>query len=107
MDDTNAGLLKSIDRLVEALAKRVTFWPSVEDDETETSKLSFAHLLAEKYVEMLGSTRVVNIAHESVTEEEMLEAIQEEIDLKETSELENHLWDKEGIIVDRNGQHSR
>jgi hypothetical protein len=29
----------------------------------------------------------------------MLEAIQEDIDLKETSELENHLRDKERVIV--------
>jgi hypothetical protein len=107
MDDTNNGLLKSIDRLVETLAKRVAFWPPVEDDKTETSKLSFAHMLTEKYVEMLGLTRVSDIALTSSTEQDMLDTLEEELTLRDTKEQENVLEDKKNIIVHRHGRLSR
>jgi hypothetical protein len=48
MDDINAGLLKSIDRLIESIAERVAFWPPAGEDETEALKLNFARLLTEK-----------------------------------------------------------
>jgi hypothetical protein len=101
MDNIQAGLLKSIDRLVGSLAKRVTFWPPVEDNETEELKLDFAHMLAEKYVEVLGLTKVANITRTSATEQDILETFEEELTLAETKELDNLLEDKENVTVQR------
>lgn len=100
-DNIQAGLLKSIDRLVGSLAKRVIFWPPVEDNEAEELRLDFAHMLTEKYIEVLGLTRVANITRTSATEQDILETLEEELTLTETKELDNLLEDKENIAVQR------
>jgi hypothetical protein len=107
MGNNRTRLLKSIDRLVESIANRVTFWPLVEEHLIETSRLDFAQLLVEKYIEILGLTRVANIIRSSTTEQEILEALEEEIALRETKELEILLKDKEDVIVPRHELHSR
>jgi hypothetical protein len=107
MASNYAPLLKSIDKLVGSLANRVVFWPPVEEYETETLKLDFAHMLTKKYIEILGLTRVATITRTSATEQDMLETLEEELFLSETKELDNLLREKENAIVHRHDGLSR
>ena len=101
VDNTRTYLLNdSVHLLVEALMKRVAFWPPVEEYENEELKLNFACMLIEKYKEIIGSNKVNEITKTSRTEQEMLESILWEIEQKETNEEENMVFeDNENGIV--------
>jgi hypothetical protein len=92
MTDTRAYLLNdSTSPLVEALMKRVIFWPTFDESEYESAKQDFASMLVERYLEILGSNKVIEITETSRTENEMLEAILWEIEQREATEDEDDL----------------
>jgi hypothetical protein len=93
MHSTSFCLLNSIDRLALILADRISFLPLIEDDLESEELMMFANALARRYAEIIGQSKVTEIANSSGIPDEKLEWITQEIDQKEL--------DEDGILLEK------
>jgi hypothetical protein len=94
MDNTNSYLLNcTIDGFAHILAERISFCPPVGDDLESEEPMMFANALARRYAEIIGQSKVAEIANSSGTPEEKLEWITKEIEQEELAE--------DGILLDK------
>jgi hypothetical protein len=75
------------------LADRISFLPLIEDDLESEELMMFANALARRYAEIIGQSKVTEIANSSGIPDEKLEWITQEIDQKEL--------DEDGILLEK------